>query len=414
MKISLVNTTFVIGFFWMVTVSAENLAGTTVNQNAPYIAILITTIVTLILILILNPHSFPAKLKINSRNGTEKSIEVILVQYLAIGWVFILLAWYFAAFNSILSGTNPAYVFRNFFGLLVYGLVPIACLQRLSLRYVFIALIVSGVYQFVITLSYIPQMSLANVVLSLSGYRVLHNPALIILYPLLAVATAFCFYPRSYFSDEREIFLFKFLNYKIALILLLIVIIVPSASKGHLLTCGIIVFSIWLMAIIDQLRRNKIKLFLFTLLLLSTFVYLLPATFISQLLYTFSNEEASNIRRATQSTYLIKEFSFFGAGLGAPLQSGYVRDSTGYGFELTYLNIIHKLGIFSVALFGYYIGTIMLLVNRIYNRKFLLGAFVSTGLMGYLIMGAGNPVLLSPLSVSLHSLAVYILVFPNR
>ena len=155
-------------------------------------------------------------------------------------------------------------------------------------------------------------------------------------------------------------------------------------------------------------------MFVGTLVSIGIIFYLLPEQFKLQLLYTFSNKEISNSLRATQSGYLIKEFSVLGAGLGTPLQSGYVRDQTGYGFELTYLNIIHKLGLFSVALFGYYFATLALLFYRIFHRKFLLGSFLSLGLMGYLIVGAGNPLLLSAAAVALHSLAVYILLFPNR
>ena len=412
MNTKIINIIFVAGFLSMAFYSMSNFAGTNVNQNGPYIALSITALATLILITITN--KFPAILKINSRDGTEKSTEIILIQYLAIGWILILLMWYVGALNGILRGTDSNYVFRNFFGLLLYGLIPITFVQRLALRYVYIALLLSGILQAIYMLSFVPQMNVYSLALSLSGYRVVHNPAVIIMYPLLAVSAAFCLYPKHYFYKDRYIGMFKFLNSKLVLLLLLIAIIVPGASKGHLLTSVVIIFCVWIMASIDQFRRRKIVMLVSTLIIIAILAYLIPEQIMSQLLYTFSNKEASNSLRATQSAYLIKEFSLLGAGLGTPLQSGYVRDNTGYGFELTYLNIIHKLGFFSIALFGYYLATMGLVFYRIFHRKFLLGSFLSLGLMGYLIVGAGNPLLLSATAVALHTLAVYILLFPNR
>ena len=79
--------------------------------------------------------------------------------------------------------------------------------------------------------------------------------------------------------------------------------------------------------------------------------------------------------RTERASFLIREFSPFGNGLGSSLESGYARDNTGYGFELTYLNIIHKLGVFSMALFLYYLSTIILIVYRILHRKHLISSY---------------------------------------
>ena len=81
-------------------------------------------------------------------------------------------------------------------------------------------------------------------------------------------------------------------------------------------------------------------------------------------------------------------------------------------FELSYLNIIHKLGVFSMALFLYYLSTIILIVYRILHRKYLISSYFCFGLMAYLIIGVGNPILLSSTAIILHAIAVYILLFP--
>ena len=116
-------------------------------------------------------------------------------------------------------------------------------------------------------------------------------------------------------------------------------------------------------------------LLVFGFLFFVAIVLLIPDSLILQLLYTFSSEESSNNIRTEQASFLIREFSLFGSGLGSSLESGYSRDSTGYGFELTYLNIIHKLGVFSMALFLYYLSTIILIVYRILHRKYLISSY---------------------------------------
>lgn len=213
-----INIIFVLGIFCMSLVSTVSTAGTNENSNAPYLILVITT--SLSLILVFSGYKLSYKFKLDSRNSVQNSVEVILVQYLAIGWIFIILAWFFGVFNSILNGTNPSYVFRNFFGMLLYGLIPVAFMQVLLTRYVYLAIIFAGVLQVIYLLYFTSQMSVFSVLGSLSGLRVVHNPATIMIYPLLSISVAFLLFPKNYFSDQISIRMFNFLDSKIVLILM--------------------------------------------------------------------------------------------------------------------------------------------------------------------------------------------------
>lgn len=79
-----INIIFVLGIFCMSLVSTVSTAGTNENSNAPYLILVITT--SLSLILVFSGYKLSYKFKLDSRNSVQNSVEVILVQYLAIGF----------------------------------------------------------------------------------------------------------------------------------------------------------------------------------------------------------------------------------------------------------------------------------------------------------------------------------------
>lgn len=127
-------------------------------------------------------------------------------------------------------------------------------------------------------------------------------------------------------------------------------------------------------------------------------------------LFSFSSGEGSNSVRSEQFDYLVSEWNFTGAGLGSSLDSGYKRDETGYGFELTYVNLVNKLGVFSLPLFLSYASTIFYGLKFFFlDGKRVAGAWV-LGSMAFLIPGAGNPLLLAPVFVFMHFLAIMLII----
>jgi hypothetical protein len=77
--------------------------------------------------------------------------------------------------------------------------------------------------------------------------------------------------------------------------------------------------------------------------------------------YNFKSE--GNTLRFEQASHLINGLSLFGSGLGVPLES-FSRRTQGYGFELSYLNIMHKYGIFSLLYFFLFFTPIIIVAKR--------------------------------------------------
>ncbi len=115
---------------------------------------------------------------------------------------------------------------------------------------------------------------------------------------------------------------------------------------------------------------------------------------------------STEIRR-NASAAITEDLHLFGKGLGAGLTSGYQRDPSGYGFEQNYLNLVHKFGVFSVLIFlayGYIAYRIVGALKRPRTRCF---GFASMAFFVGLIMGYGNPILMSPVMVTLQCAILY-------
>ena len=146
------------------------------------------------------------------------------------------------------------------------------------------------------------------------------------------------------------------------------------------------------------------------LVLLAGAALLLFTDIYNVIAFSFSSGESSNSTRSEQFGYLVSEWSFSGAGLGSSLQSGYQRDETGYGFELTYINLVNKLGVLTIPLFLSYVSVLFYGIKFFFfEGRLFTGAWI-LGLMAFLIPGAGNPLLLAPVFVFMHFIAIMLVI----
>jgi hypothetical protein len=116
---------------------------------------------------------------------------------------------------------------------------------------------------------------------------------------------------------------------------------------------------------------------------------------------------SARVLRQGQATALLQDLHWFGKGLGSSLASGYQRDSRGYGFEQNYLNLIHKFGVFAGLIFLAYFVVVFRIVRGLRNRRTRHFALASLAVCTGLVMGYGNPILMSPVMVTLHAIALY-------
>ena len=118
--------------------------------------------------------------------------------------------------------------------------------------------------------------------------------------------------------------------------------------------------------------------------------------------------------RSIQGQKLAEEFTLLGKGLGATLESGYSRDILGYGFELSFHNLIHKFGALSSLLFLNFGFPVIISLQNLFNNKKILVSSSVMGLMLYLISSFGNPLIFAPISSLFNVIALYLITFSEE
>jgi hypothetical protein len=248
---------------------------------------------------------------------------------------------------------------------------------------------------------------------SISDLRTIYSTGFITMFPVLTTGLAVRWFSQFREEVPQHGALLQMVSSWIVIALVMFALLIPAMSKGFIFATALLMVAMLLVSAHYALRFGGTwrPIFWSAVLVVVVFV-LLPPEVRSLIGYSFSGEEGGNAIRSAQFDYLTSEFTFFGNGLGATLRSGYQRDDTGYGFELTYLNLIHKLGIWSAFLFGAYSLTLFLAIVRLWRGVQVIPAAFVVGSMGFLVVGAANPLLLSPTAVTLHSVAIFVLVRP--
>ena len=327
--------------------------------------------------------------------------------------LFVFLSWCYGVLVGLSSGVNVSYVFSNFAGLALYILFYLfyyAVEVDVSKKALFFSAICScafGVYSVFVAFASVGGGGEADQV-GLSGFRTLYSVTFLYVVPFLFVCLL-----RLFLQDKESVGLSSDLKTCICLLLFGFTLVVPAMSKGFILIFILMFVLVFMKGYALALRSlviGKNLLVMTFLVALAGVLLLLFTDFFNVLLFSFSSGEGSNSIRSEQFDYLVSEWSFSGAGLGSSLMSGYQRDETGYGFELTYINLVNKLGFFSFPLFASYCVTLFFGFKFFFfEDKRVSGAWI-LGLMAFLIPGAGNPLLLAPVFVFMHFIAMTLVI----
>lgn len=315
--------------------------------------------------------------------------------------LFFIAAWIYGIYLGFFLGNSTNYILRNFAGMFLYLIYFVMVFSKLNLeqvvRVLFWATIINAMYSYAFTV----WLLFFNGVSYLDYLRMYYSPSLSVLGPLMALSL-FSAVNRSttfFSSRSKSVYFFLFL---------LIPYAVLSFSKGYFASAVILiglVFSSMIFRSIQQLKINfSAAIFaFFTVISLVT----LSISYWDELVFTFSISEASNVVRSQQAPKIISEFTFFGAGLGAVLDSGYSRNDLAYGFELSFLSIIHKLGFIGVVICLTYVICIIIPLFHIFFRNENFYSWLAIGGMLFVVPSYGNPMIFSPVIVILHCCIMY-------
>lgn len=334
--------------------------------------------------------------------------------------ILIFLSWIYGVFVGLLRGNNIEYVFTNFIGLAFYlafyGLLASKITSQQLIRCLFIAALIYFVYGTVLlgeSLFFGGYFSILSAS-SISDYRVLYLAPTIYFVPfivlgMLRLSGAINDASFSSWSTAFPIWITS----KSFLLLLSVVFVLTSMSKSFIAIIFIVIFICIILALRNTCYKLRIRpVFFITMLLIATRLFMESDIF-ELLIFSFSNSESSNSVRSEQYEFLIDELSFFGAGLGAVLKSGYIRNSIyPYGFELTFINILNKLGILAMPIFiAYFYPIISGIKNILYkDGDIIIIGGITFGSMLYVIAGLANPLLFSTNFIMLHCICLFLLI----
>lgn len=311
-------------------------------------------------------------------------------------------AWIYGICVGFVLGNNASYVISNFAGMSLYSIYFIMVFSKINeerlVKVVLSAAVANAIYSYGFTFWLLIVEGRSYVEL----LRVYYSPGLSVLGPFLASSFVAIGLLRSCNGSS-----------KIKDAALLVFFLVPygvlSFSKGYFASAIMLFAFVLLVLFVCTVRSLKVThagLFLMLSLILSS--ALVMYNFADEFLFLYSVEEAGNSIRNQQKDYLIEDLSFFGNGLGAVLDSGYSRnDAKPYGFELTYLNILHKLGSIGALVWLAYAVCIAIPLANILSRKEWRFSWLAIGGMLFLVPGYGNPLLFGPTIVTLHCVVMY-------
>lgn len=331
--------------------------------------------------------------------------------------LFFFLVWLYGFIRGIILDNNITYVIANFTGMICYLFYFMLSLFRISKNEIELIILNASLficlYSILGFISFIGGLNIPfyenNAYVTPDGQlRVMYFTTATIVYPLLGY---------SYYSFISKLKKTNWMSSYSFLFLLLSIfsLCIITASKGFILGCLIILGGITIIVLFRAIVRLKMNASIlissFILIFFSVLLYFLDYWLLVENL--FSSEASGNSVRYDQLYYMLDDLSFWGKGLGATI-SGIVRSQDApYGFELTYINLIHKFGVFSLFLFGGWAYMFFRSICILWKSKNIESVIVFSSL-GYMYPSIGNPLLMHPTLVLLNCLTLYLIkIYPR-
>lgn len=340
-----------------------------------------------------------------------------------------LICWLYGVGIGLLYGNNINYIFANFTGMIFYAFYFVLIKSNISKDNVLNSVLIAAtinlvsnvlikIYQIIFGLESIDN----NIIVAIlgtfatgssTGQSRLLNINQLVIFALLSVLLYRVFVAR-YDMRLGGSYVLR-CNKIVALLLItlsLYVLVIMSASKGYMLAV------LFLFAILSGLmilnksfsRKSLMKIFVSVVVGVLFFVLLASFQYSNIIAKMFAQDDEANIVRYVQLANLLDDITFFGKGLGAVIIDVVRNEEKPYGFELSYVNVIHKIGIFSVPLFICYCYSLYKAITELKRkRESWRYSAAALGALCYLFPALGNPILFSPQMVMLHCVALYLL-----
>jgi hypothetical protein len=359
------------------------------------------------------------------------TIKIIKIQYdrkydfIPISFIFI---WIYGLIYGFLNKNEPSYIIANFAGMscytLYYVFINLNISKRSLVQLLFYSCISTSCIAIVYFISSLLKLDISYFSSILGGFRGGSSTGQIRVY-FSGISVSFSVWLVSFIyilmnKREKHILCYQTDKKNITIIVLFILstfsLYFITASKGYMLAGIFYVLIVPLLFLYKKTSLKKIskKLFLYIILIFIFLLILIQSGYIIIVNVIFDENDGANILRYQQLFYLLNDLRFMGNGLGSVIY-GYSRNTEKpYGFELLYINLIHKFGIFSIILFINWAFIIFQCCKNIYKRYNTVNSLFALGCMGYLFPSVGNPIAMNPMCVTLNCISIYLLRKDDR
>ena len=321
--------------------------------------------------------------------------------------IILLFSWMYGFSVGIIKSNNLVGVVRNFAGLLFYLVYFFMVFSGITRSKLLTVLVRASIVYLIISLT-LGASNFLNKELLLFDE---HGASALRLYfstgQLILIPTLFIFLSGSSVvlrSDFDRLAIVKRNNFVIVGIILSLIL---SGGKGfylELISLSVLFFALFFLRFITKGMLSFWSFF--WLVTFAVFGLYFINEIISIVLSLGAMEFDASHPRVVQGKALIEDFTWFGKGLGGTVPN-YSRDTLGYGFELSYHNIVHKFGVISLFIFGSFLIPIFYSLHSIFLRPGKIYSYLPLIFMLYLLPSWGNPIIFAPVSVVLHCLALY-------
>lgn len=339
--------------------------------------------------------------------------------------------WAYGVIVGLYNGNDPEGIARNFAGMTFYLNYFILRLAAVSTELIISALLAAGVINIAIPLSFGAYAILTGDVSTkyvdtagLLAFRVYYSISQVLVLPFFGMCLAGLLFSLRNIPSSNTLQALLRNTWLLWTSATVCVISGPllSMAKG-LIICYVIVFvTVIFVVAYDALgsalgQRSLVRFTPLTLMVVVLFaagIIILETDLYEIIVFTFGDTASGNVIREEQRGELVGDFTLLGKGLGATVASGYTRDDLGYGFELNYENLIHKVGIFAALIFAGYFYTVYRCATSAFSRNKRLIGLIGISGMAYLVPAYGNPILFAPSFVAMHTLVLMLLANESR
>lgn len=340
--------------------------------------------------------------------------------FLALGFILI---WFYGVILGLYLNNKPEYIIANNAGMLLYIVYYILIQINISKEKILKLLLFSSATIAIITILIFifNLLGLPREIVGLlgestggssTGQRRVYFVSQVSLYPALA------FFMAAYISSKsqkKQYFNIVNINQKLKILLAFLIytmcVAFFTASKGFMLGYIFLLFILPISLFYKGISNGFInkKIFFFIGLILILFLSLLAFGYLNIITAIFDDKDAANLARYEQLYFLLNDLTFWGKGLGSVIP-GYSRNlEKPYGFELSYLSLIHKFGAFGLLAIVLYIINLWKAMRNIIKGIDVKYAITSIGCLAYLLPSIGNPLMFAPQAVILNCFAIYLL-----